>query len=124
MIIEIDLMDTLIAFDWSTVRKGGIVIDVGGGLGHVSMEVSKIRPDLNIVVEDRPPVMVQAKAVRSQVLLEGYLLTSLKYWEEHLPNRIATGNVQFIGRFHALKLVILVICAFQEWISLMTNQLP
>lgn len=39
-------------------------MDVGGGFGHVSLEVAKIRPDLKIVVEDRPPVAVQAKPVR------------------------------------------------------------
>lgn len=37
---------------------------MGCGLGHVSLEIAKVRPDLHIVLEDRPEVIQEAKDVR------------------------------------------------------------
>lgn len=54
----------VLGFDWSSVPQGGLVVDVGCGLGHVSLEIAKVRPDLHIVLEDRPEVIQEAKDVR------------------------------------------------------------
>ena len=54
-----------IGFDWASVQHGGLVVDVGCGLGHVSLEIAKVRPDLHIVLEDRSTVINEAKNVCS-----------------------------------------------------------
>lgn len=93
---------SLTGFDWSSVPSGGILVDVGGGLGHISMEVAKIRPDIHVVLEDRPPVVDRAKIVcschfRSFILFIGYLYT-MKFWKENLPGNIASGHIHFFGK--------------------------
>lgn len=40
-----------------------MLVDVGGGLGHVSLEIAGVRPDLKIIIEDRPQVLKYAKEV-------------------------------------------------------------
>lgn len=52
-----------IAYDWSSLPQNGVVVDVGCGLGNISLEVSKVRHDLMFVLEDRPQVIENAKAV-------------------------------------------------------------
>lgn len=42
---------------------------MGCGLGHVSLEIAKVRPDLHIVLEDRPEVIQEAKDVRTFLCL-------------------------------------------------------
>lgn len=42
------------AFDWCALKPGSLVVDVGGSLGHVSMEIAKAFPDLKIAHEDLP----------------------------------------------------------------------
>lgn len=53
-----------LAFEWSSVPQGGLIVDVGSGLGHVSLQVAKTRPDLHIALEDRARVITEAKDVR------------------------------------------------------------
>lgn len=53
-----------LAFEWSSVPQGGLIVDVGSGLGHVSLQVAKTRPDLHITLEDRARVITEAKDVR------------------------------------------------------------
>ena len=46
-----------------------MLVDVGAGLGNISLEVSKVRPDMHFVVEDRPQVIERAKAVSKLLIL-------------------------------------------------------
>lgn len=57
------ITEYFLGFDWSTVPKGGLIVDVGCGIGNVSLEVAKIRPDLQIVLQDRPQVIEKTRAV-------------------------------------------------------------
>ena len=50
-------------YDWTSIPQGGLVVDVGCGLGHVSLEIAKFRPDIHIVLEDCATVMNEAKEV-------------------------------------------------------------
>ncbi|KAI5116033.1 hypothetical protein M0805_002088 [Coniferiporia weirii] len=70
----------LSSYDWASVPKGGLIVDVGGGLGHVSLEVAKAHPDLQVVVEDRSLVLEQAK----------------QHWEVNFPQHIRDGKAHFI----------------------------
>ena len=56
-----------LGLDWDSVPNGGLVVDVGAGVGNVALQIARARPDLHIVIEDRPPVIEQAKKVRDSI---------------------------------------------------------
>lgn len=55
------------AFDWNTIPDGHLLVDVGGGLGHVALEVTKVHPSIHVVVEDRENVLKKAKLVSAKL---------------------------------------------------------
>lgn len=59
----------LLGFDWNALPEGSIVVDVGGGIGSVTMALSQKYKHLKYVVEDRPAVVAEADGV-SSVFLE------------------------------------------------------
>ncbi|KAF8641330.1 hypothetical protein AX16_010028 [Volvariella volvacea WC 439] len=65
-------------FDWAGLRKGSVVVDVGGNLGGVSRWLAERFPNLNIVVQDLPHVIEDAK----------------KLWQERIPDAIQSGRVK------------------------------
>ncbi|TCD60068.1 hypothetical protein EIP91_010786 [Steccherinum ochraceum] len=67
-------------FDWASLPKGALVVDVGAGRGHVSLEVARAFPDLQVAVEDRSVVIADAK----------------QYWTDCLPSHVKEGKVHFI----------------------------
>jgi len=67
------------AFPWETLNPGSIIVDVGGGIGRVSMQIAKKFPDLKFVIQDLGDVTTQAK----------------DYWNEKMPGRIESGTVIF-----------------------------
>lgn len=50
-------------YDWSTLSLDRPVVDVGGGIGTVSMALSKMQPQLKIVVQDRQQVVTDGPKV-------------------------------------------------------------
>ena len=46
-----------IEYDWSSLHKESPVVDVGGGIGTVSMTLAKMHPQLKIIVQDREQVV-------------------------------------------------------------------
>jgi len=68
-------------FDWESVPDGGQVVDVGGGVGSISMRLANAYPKLNIVVQDRPPVIEEG----------------VKRWATINPAAIAQGRVKLQG---------------------------
>ncbi|KAK7745653.1 hypothetical protein SLS62_009694 [Diatrype stigma] len=47
-------------FPWASLGAATIV-DVGGGVGGFSLQLSKLYPDLNFIIQDRAPVLKQAE---------------------------------------------------------------
>lgn len=45
------------AYDWKSVPERGVIVDVGCGLGHVSLDIASVRPDLRFILEDRAVVL-------------------------------------------------------------------
>lgn len=89
-------------FDWTSIPHGGVLVDVGGGLGHISMEVAKMRPDIHVVLEDRPPVIEQAKQVSLFIRDLVLFIASksfMQFWQENMPNSIKSGRIHFAGKF-------------------------
>ncbi|KAL5536454.1 hypothetical protein ACEPAF_276 [Sanghuangporus sanghuang] len=69
----------LSGFDWACLPDRGIVVDVGGGLGHVALEIAKANPSLQIVIEDRQLVVEQAVTVNNS------------------PSHVSENKVHFLG---------------------------
>ncbi|KAK2463359.1 hypothetical protein APHAL10511_004670 [Amanita phalloides] len=71
------------AFDWQSLPPNALVVDVGGGVGSVSLPLAKDFPDLNIVIQDRASVVEIGKEA------------SIAIWRKELPDALASGRVQF-----------------------------
>jgi hypothetical protein len=46
-----------VAYDWNSLEKGSLVVDVGGGIGSTTIHLAKAFPDLRYIVQDRPAVV-------------------------------------------------------------------
>ncbi|KIK51364.1 hypothetical protein GYMLUDRAFT_208715 [Collybiopsis luxurians FD-317 M1] len=66
-------------FKWSSLAKNALIVDVGGGVGSISLEIAQSNPDLRFLVQDT-----------SAVVQEG-----IKHWERELPDALPTGQVSF-----------------------------
>lgn len=51
------------AFDWADLPEDALVVDVGGGIGTVSIELAKAFPKLKLLVQDRSKVIEDGKKV-------------------------------------------------------------
>ncbi|KAF9462322.1 S-adenosyl-L-methionine-dependent methyltransferase [Collybia nuda] len=71
--------DTILtAFDWKSLAPESVVVDVGGGIGSVSLPLAAQFPHLKIVVQDLPSVIEDAKAM----------------WSTEMPDAIKSGQVK------------------------------
>lgn len=57
------LTDEYIGFDWAALPKGSIVVDVGGGVGNLTMALAKVHKNLRFVVQDRPATVKEGELV-------------------------------------------------------------
>lgn len=53
----------LAGFPWDELPKDSVVVDIGGGIGSVSVVLAQAYPHLKFVVEDRAPVVAIAREV-------------------------------------------------------------
>ncbi|KAF4566231.1 hypothetical protein EYR40_001952 [Pleurotus pulmonarius] len=67
-----------LGFKWKDLPDGSIVVDVGGGLGHTSLNIAKEYKHLTFIVQDRPAVIEQA----------------IQHWRESFPGAIIDGTVK------------------------------
>jgi chemotaxis methyl-accepting protein methylase len=67
--------------------KESIVVDVGSGLGGFSLKLSKLFPELDIVLQDMPNVVERAETT---------------FWPIQNPHAISRGKVRFMAHdiFH------------------------
>ncbi|KAF9007925.1 S-adenosyl-L-methionine-dependent methyltransferase [Cyathus striatus] len=68
----------LMGLKWDSIPKGGILVDVGGGIGSSSLLIARAVQGLSIVVQDRPNVIEAAK----------------NYWTSEYPEALSTERVQ------------------------------
>ena len=60
---------TLDSYNWRQFKKGDTIVDVGGGVGHVGVWISKkLEPGVKIIVQDRPSVIEQGKAIHGHIV--------------------------------------------------------
>ncbi|KAJ8475150.1 hypothetical protein ONZ51_g6737 [Trametes cubensis] len=74
--------DILQAFPWETLSPDAVVVDVGGGIGTASLTVAHAYPDIQVVVEDRAPVVEIAPAA----------------WGEQYAHIITSGRISWRTR--------------------------
>ncbi|KAH9484885.1 4-O-methyltransferase 1 [Psilocybe cubensis] len=65
------------AYDWESLPKDSVVVDVGGGVGATSMVLAKNIPNVKIVVQDQPTVIAEG---------------STPFWEKEMPDALASGR--------------------------------
>ena len=64
--VRIESPDIIVkGFDWASLPENGRVVDVGGGIGSVSLVLAKTFPKLRIVIQDRQSVVEDGLKVRS-----------------------------------------------------------
>jgi hypothetical protein len=68
-----------IDFPWDSLGSA-LVVDVGGGVGGFSLQLSKQQPQLKFVLQDRAPVLEQAETV---------------IWPKEHPEALAEKRIQF-----------------------------
>ncbi|KAF5386809.1 hypothetical protein D9615_002134 [Tricholomella constricta] len=66
-----------VSYDWKELPDGSVVVDVGGGVGTSSLPLAREFPNLEIVVQDLPGVIENAK----------------KLWSSSMPNAKVTLEV-------------------------------
>lgn len=65
-------------YPWDSIK--GLVVDVGGGVGGMCLDLGSLYPHLQFVIEDRAPVLEQARAI----------------WAKELPEHVAGNRVSFL----------------------------
>jgi len=72
----------LMGFDWSTLPLNSLVVDVGGGIGSVTLKIAQTSPaktqQLKFVVQDRPSLLPQAE----------------KFWTDNMPDALKNRTVK------------------------------
>lgn len=58
------LVHLLDQYDWSQFEKGDKIVDVGGGVGHIGVFFKKrVKPGVEVIIQDRPTVVEQGRAI-------------------------------------------------------------
>jgi len=80
---EVVESDRVIAgFPWAELPKGTVVNDVGGGLGHIAMNLYKRYPNLVFKLQDLPERVQQAQT---------------EVWPTLCPEALVDGKIEFKG---------------------------
>ncbi|KAF7326453.1 putative S-adenosyl-L-methionine-dependent methyltransferase [Mycena venus] len=66
-------------FQWSALPEKTLIVDVGGGIGSLSLEIAQVNPHLRFLIQDKQGVIRQAE----------------QHWETELPGASAAGRVSF-----------------------------
>jgi O-methyltransferase domain len=60
---------TLDSYPWGRFRDGDVLIDVGGGIGHVGVGVAKrVQKGVKVIVQDFPSVVVQGRQIHGHLV--------------------------------------------------------
>jgi hypothetical protein len=68
------------AFPWDAQPTDATICDVGGGNGHLCMDLIKVHPHLKVVLQDE----------------QGVIESAQKFWTEEHPMAVANGRIQFV----------------------------
>ncbi|KAJ6586263.1 O-methyltransferase [Mycena vulgaris] len=60
-----------LGFKWASLPNNTLIVDVGGGIGSISLEIARINPHARFIVQDKATVVREGK----------------EHWEKTLPGR-------------------------------------
>ncbi|KAF7349631.1 hypothetical protein MSAN_01689200 [Mycena sanguinolenta] len=89
---------TFRGFNWSELPTGGVLVDVGGGIGHISLAIAQKNPGLRVVVQDLEDTIKDSKIVSRSLYKPPVNKTgnlNIQYWKENLPSHVESGMVDF-----------------------------
>ncbi|KAF7333316.1 putative S-adenosyl-L-methionine-dependent methyltransferase [Mycena venus] len=66
-------------FKWSALPEKTLIVDVGGGIGSISLEIAQANPHLRFLIQDTQAVIREGE----------------QHWETELPGALAAGRVSF-----------------------------
>lgn len=69
-----------VGFPWGDAPPGTIVCDVAGGLGHMTMHIANLHPNINVMVQDLEETVNQA----------------IGYWNGFGPELVEADRVDFL----------------------------
>ncbi|KAK1230372.1 hypothetical protein PQX77_006543 [Marasmius sp. AFHP31] len=69
-------LESFTAYEWESLPDKAVVVDVGGGIGTISLELAKRYPKLNFVVQD----------------LQGFVEKGNELWRQRLPEALDTSH--------------------------------
>ncbi|KIY48412.1 S-adenosyl-L-methionine-dependent methyltransferase [Fistulina hepatica ATCC 64428] len=77
--VKLDVPDAILrGFRWDELPPNARVVDVGGGIGHITMTIARQNPNLRYVIQDRPSVIHAAE----------------EYWKINSPEALDNGLVK------------------------------
>lgn len=68
-------------FEWQALPEGSLVVDVGGGVGNLTMALAKVHGHLRYIVQDRPAVAKEGEQL----------------WKANHPGLLESGTVRLQG---------------------------
>lgn len=90
-----------VGIDGDALETNGVVVDVGGGSGLVTLALKKAYPKLRYVIQDLEPTIAAAGKVKNYLreqVLSSYLgILSIEVWDEKDPEAVKIGQVQLQG---------------------------
>lgn len=88
---------SLLALDRAKLKKGDIIVDVGGGVGSTALILAKANPHLRFIIQDRPAVTVDGEKVIFLSLSRYNHEHSTQFWKAEYPEALVDSRVQFQG---------------------------
>ncbi|KAF2808097.1 S-adenosyl-L-methionine-dependent methyltransferase [Mytilinidion resinicola] len=55
-----EVEEIAVVYDWGSVEEGGLVVDIGGGMAHISAAIATAHPHLHFLIQDLPSLADQA----------------------------------------------------------------
>ncbi|KIY46447.1 S-adenosyl-L-methionine-dependent methyltransferase [Fistulina hepatica ATCC 64428] len=80
-------------FDFQSLPEGAVMIDVGGGVGSVSLEVAREHPHMKFIIVDRPNEIIQAGKVCSLSPVINCLRLSSHDFFQPFPDNLKAPDV-------------------------------
>lgn len=80
---DVEVPGVIADYDWAGLGQDALVVDVGGGVGQMSLALARHFPNLRFVVQDRPPVVEQGRTIWAEQGPPGVLTSGRARLDPH-----------------------------------------
>lgn len=84
------------AYSWEELPKGSLVVDVGGGIGHISAAIAQQHPHLQFVVQDFEDLAAESSSLLKQQGVSDRVEFSAHNFFEPQPEAMRKATVYFL----------------------------